>query len=214
MEALQNPVIYLTLAVLLIVAFFQVKKGIENFFVTPNIADASGNHVTLDNSGNIVKLDASGNSVPLLSSDVTNFFRRAFGSFFASTPASATAQSTTATATGAAAAATATPAPSTTTESPGTAAETAQPSVVDLPEETKQRLATSIVTQIKDSLLAQRATTPVSGGAAAAEPAPYSESECLYQGQEYNTQQPSKSFDMNEYIRKDSIPCWGCTLPA
>jgi hypothetical protein len=27
------------------------------------------------------------------------------------------------------------------------------------------------------------------------------------------TNSPGAPFNMNEYIRKDSIPCYGCTLP-
>ena len=36
-------------------------------------------------------------------------------------------------------------------------------------------------------------------------------SDMTQQGTEYQNAQP---FDRNDYIRKDSIPCWGCTLPA
>ena len=35
-----------------------------------------------------------------------------------------------------------------------------------------------------------------------------SDSTCDQQGQEYNREK----CDMSKYIKKDSIPCWGCTL--
>jgi hypothetical protein len=31
---------------------------------------------------------------------------------------------------------------------------------------------------------------------------------CTRQGDEYNCNKP----DMSKYIKKDAIPCWGCTL--
>jgi hypothetical protein len=40
-------------------------------------------------------------------------------------------------------------------------------------------------------------------------------SPALDQGIDYATAAPGcKPFNINEWIRKDSIPCYGCTLPA
>lgn len=76
--------------------------------------------------------------------------------------------------------------------------------------EIEQRLAKNIATQIKDELLVQRALTQPS-----AAPAAPAASDGLYQGMEYASSCPSKEpLNMNQYIRKDSIPCWGCTLPT
>lgn len=196
MDVLRNPVVYLSLAILFIVAFFQIKQAVEAFMDPKNFVDSSGNMVLLDNSGNIVKLDAMGSPVPPTSDDISSFFRRAFGSFTAFQSSAATGVSSK---TDAEAAPTPAVDESTVPEEDS----------IEKSEEKKKALADSIATQIKDKLLADRAITPMSPT-----PASYNPSECLYQGQEYSTAQPSKAFDSNEYIRKDSIPCWGCTLPA
>jgi hypothetical protein len=181
MEAIRHPVVYITIATLFIVAFFQIKQVVESFIDDMNLIDSSGNLVLLDQSGNLLKLDVMGNSLPPTSEDTTSFFRRAFGSFIHTNP---------------------------TTE---------HTSLIQSEEKQKQ-LASSIAKQIKDDALANRAVEVLQPS----QPLQLSmsscykpeESDCLYQGQEYNTSIPSKSFDMSKYIRKDSIPCWGCTLPA
>jgi hypothetical protein len=73
-------------------------------------------------------------------------------------------------------------------------------------KEMEERIAKNVATQVKDSLLAQRATQPVD-----AMPCPYAayDSNATAQGQEYTQAKP----DMSQYIRKDSIPCWNCSLP-
>lgn len=85
-----------------------------------------------------------------------------------------------------------------------------------LDKETENRLSKNIATQIKDELLAQRSTTPVtgdgcSGGAESCSNSCASDS-CA-QGSDYLANSPGAPFNSNDYIRKDSIPCWGCTLP-
>jgi hypothetical protein len=87
-----------------------------------------------------------------------------------------------------------------------------------LDKETENRLSKNIVTQLKDELLAQRATTNVSGGcdsgsdSCASESCGSSSNSCS-QGSDYLANSPGAPFNSNDYIRKDSIPCWGCTLP-
>ncbi len=79
-------------------------------------------------------------------------------------------------------------------------------------KEMEDRIAKSIVTQIKDTLLSQRSTS--NGMEEAGCPyAPY-DSDSTAQGKEYAQVKPIQPApDMSEYIRKDSIPCWNCTLP-
>ena len=78
-------------------------------------------------------------------------------------------------------------------------------------KEMEDRIAKSVATQIKDTLLSQRSTQNM-----AEEGCPYApfESNSTAQGKEYHHVKPIQpSPDMSEYIRKDSIPCWNCTLP-
>lgn len=78
-------------------------------------------------------------------------------------------------------------------------------------KEMEDRIAKSVATQLKDSLLAKRATETVVDDMAC----PYSPySNAVAQGQDYRQMHPipSKEIDMSEYIRKDSIPCWNCSL--
>ncbi len=87
-----------------------------------------------------------------------------------------------------------------------------------LDKETENRLSKNIVTQLKDELLAQRATTNVSGGCDSGSGSDSCASESCgtnscSQGSEYLANSPGAPFNSNDYIRKDSIPCWGCTLP-
>ncbi len=85
-----------------------------------------------------------------------------------------------------------------------------------LDSETEKRLSKNIATQIKDELLAQRATTPVTPGCSGGEDKcsdGCSGSDSCSQGSDYLANSPGAPFNSNDYIRKDSIPCWGCTLP-
>jgi hypothetical protein len=85
-----------------------------------------------------------------------------------------------------------------------------------LDAETEKRLSKNIATQLKDELLAQRSTTPVSGGCSGESDSCGSDScqsNSCSQGADYLANSPGAPFNSNDYIRKDSIPCWGCTLP-
>lgn len=78
-------------------------------------------------------------------------------------------------------------------------------------KEMEERIAKSVATQIKDSLLAKRATQDIVNEI----PCPYASytSDATAQGGEFTQAKPFPTPDMSEYIRKDSIPCWNCSLP-
>lgn len=74
----------------------------------------------------------------------------------------------------------------------------------------EDRLTSSIGKLIKDEMLAQRSFAEKNDGGCTG-----SISEATAQGAEYkSTLPPAPAPDMSQYIRKDSIPCWGCTLPS
>lgn len=77
-------------------------------------------------------------------------------------------------------------------------------------KEIEDRIAKSVAKQVKDDLMSQRAVDEVYDKYA---PCDVTDSEA--QGQEYEKQypRPSRFPDMSEYIRKDSIPCWNCSVP-
>ena len=89
-----------------------------------------------------------------------------------------------------------------------------QPSVAPPPsaastKEMEERLAKKITSQIKSELLSQRSTEhPLDNKYAPCELSP---SDAEAQGAEYTEAKPG--FNINEYVRKDSIPCWACSLP-
>lgn len=78
-------------------------------------------------------------------------------------------------------------------------------------QEMEDRIAKRVAKQMKDSMLVQRSTEDVYGGM----PCPYAPvtSNSVAQGKEFTHTKPSSTPDMSEYIRKDSIPCWNCSLP-
>lgn len=78
-------------------------------------------------------------------------------------------------------------------------------------KEVEDRIAKSVATQLKDSLLSQRATQ--NGMEDTSCPYASVDSTATAQGKEYTHVKPSPTPDMSEYIRKDSIPCWNCSLP-
>lgn len=79
-------------------------------------------------------------------------------------------------------------------------------------KELEDRIAKSVATQIKDTLLSQRSTS--NGMEEAGCPYAAYDSNSTAQGKEYTQVKPIQAApDMSEYIRKDSIPCWNCTLP-
>lgn len=79
--------------------------------------------------------------------------------------------------------------------------------------EMEERIAKSVATQLKDSLLAKRATIPASASADLECPYATYDSTATAQGKDYTVARPHPGPDMSEYIRKDSIPCWNCSLP-
>lgn len=74
-------------------------------------------------------------------------------------------------------------------------------------EELENRISKRVAKQLKDTVLAKRNSEPM--------PCPYApySSDGIQQGQEYTQGKPTVQPDMSEYIRKDSIPCWNCSLP-
>ena len=78
-------------------------------------------------------------------------------------------------------------------------------------EEEKNRLSKDIAKNIKDQLLSDRSLDfilPASNDSCANDSACVSDS--CSQGADYMSGAP---FNANDFIRKDSIPCYGCTLP-
>ena len=78
-------------------------------------------------------------------------------------------------------------------------------------EEDKNRLSKDIAKSIKDQMLSDRSLQPVipaSTDSCANDSACVSDS--CSQGADYMSGAP---FNANDYIKKDSIPCYGCTLP-
>ena len=78
-------------------------------------------------------------------------------------------------------------------------------------EEEKNRLSKDIAKSVKDQILSDRSLQPVvpaSTDSCANDSACVSDS--CSQGADYMSGAP---FNANDYIRKDSIPCYGCTLP-
>ena len=79
-----------------------------------------------------------------------------------------------------------------------------------LSKELEDRLAKNITKQLRDDMLLQRALSDVRPSSAPCMADTMPSTNLTQQGYEY---QHSKPLDMNDYIRKDSIPCWGCSLP-
>ena len=80
-------------------------------------------------------------------------------------------------------------------------------------KEVEDRIAKAVAKQVKDDLISQRAVDEVYD-----KYAPCDITDAEAQGQDYEKQYPRPSRnnqqpDMSEYIRKDSIPCWNCSVP-
>ena len=75
-------------------------------------------------------------------------------------------------------------------------------------DEIEERIAKSVAKQVKDELAAQRSTDDLYD-----KYAPCDLTDAEAQGQEFQSTKPSPQPDMSEYIRKDSIPCWNCSIP-
>lgn len=95
-------------------------------------------------------------------------------------------------------------------------------------KEIESRIAKTVATQIKDELLADRAcSNPLTYMGSPYTPGAMPNTNATEQGYELQQTRPTSyaapngSFyggnqapvNMNDYIRKDSIPCWGCSLP-
>ena len=82
---------------------------------------------------------------------------------------------------------------------------------LEMSEEDKNRLSKDIAKSIKDQILSDRSLQPV---VPAATDSCANDSACVSdscsQGADYLSGAP---FNANDYIKKDSIPCYGCTLP-
>lgn len=171
------------LILLIVIILYQVYSQAESF------GDASGNKVVVkeDASGNTVTtaVDASGNEIKLSLSDLFGLL----GPFKMKDASGNTIKA---------------PAPA---ETKPTEAST---------KEIEDRIAKAVSKQLKDDVMAQRATDNVYDKYA---PCDFTDAEA--QGQEYEMAkpsavgppQPSSQPDMSEYIRKDSIPCWNCSVP-
>lgn len=85
------------------------------------------------------------------------------------------------------------------------------PSTPEFTNELENRITKSIATQLKDKMILDRATQPVTQDPSCSY-ASYT-SDAVTQGAEFTHAKPHPGPDMSEYIRKDSIPCWNCSLP-
>ena len=195
---------YIAILILLIVVIlYQVYAGSESF------ADASGNSViTRDSNGNIIitSKDASGNTItsrytggtaPKATKDASgNEIKLSISDLFGLLG------------------------PFKMSDASGNSIKTAAPAETKPTEtstkEIEDRIAKAVSKQLKDDLMSQRSVDTVYDKYA---PCDLTDSEA--QGQEYQSNQPkplmgvpnNQQPDMSEYIRKDSIPCWNCSVP-
>ena len=171
------------LVFLIIIVLYQVYSSAESF----TAADASGNPVvSSDASGNSVTKDSSGNEIKLSLSDLYGLL----GPFKTKKQTQKESQ----------------PAPTVPESETPSATEPTEGSL----KEVEDRIAKAVSKQIKDDLMAQRATDDVYD-----KYAPCDLTDSGAQGQEFEKikPRPSNQPDMSEYIRKDSIPCWNCSVP-
>lgn len=84
---------------------------------------------------------------------------------------------------------------------------------ITMSKEIEDRIAKNVASQVKDSLLVQRATTDLNARGNVGCPYASYDSTAVSQGTEYTQARPNPQPDMSQYIRKDSIPCWNCAVP-
>lgn len=195
------------LLILLVVALIGVRTYENYINYSGNIYDASGNIIgnlgknSIDTTGNII--DASGNVIgnindtgantsdasksgliTLSLTDLLTLFGKSSTSASTSTAAESTDTSTSSTTTS-----------STTTNN-----------AIDMYNQIKPSLISDISSAVRYGLSGAPYTpaSPVIGGGVC--------SDSSAQGAEFQSAQ-ANMVDSNEYIRKDSIPCYGCTLP-
>lgn len=177
------------LAILIIVILYEVYGQTESFR-NAGTTDASGNVVRRDASGNIARTDASGNDIQISLTDLYGllgpFRMDASGNPIKTETKDANASSIKAAA-------------------PAAVAQ----SNISLNEIT-DRISKSVAKQVKDDLAAQHSMDEVYD-----KYAPCDLTDAEAQGQEYEKvkPRPSDKPDMSQYIRKDSIPCWNCSVP-
>jgi hypothetical protein len=182
------------LVFLIVIVLYQIYSTSESFAASrdasgnPIVAkDASGNPIvtTKDASGNpiVTTKDASGNEIRLSLSDLFGLLGPFKTTTQESKPAPLVPEATT---------------PPVTTSTSGSL------------KEIEDRIAKAVSKQVKDDLIAQRATDDLYD-----KYAPCELTDAEAQGQEYEKihPKPSTQPDMSEYIRKDSIPCWNCSVP-
>jgi len=182
------------LVFLIVIILYQVYSTEESF---STMRDASGNPVvTRDASGNpIVTRDASGNPIVTSKDASGNEIRLSLSDLFGLLgPFRTKGQESK-------------PAP-TVPESPTPPVTTPTKSSM---EEIEARIAKAVSKQVKDDLMAQRSQDDEVYD----KYAPCDLTDSGAQGQEFEKihPRPSNQPDMSEYIRKDSIPCWNCSLP-
>ena len=171
------------LILLIVVILYEVYSQSESF------RDASGNRIVVkqDASGNKVPsaVDASGNEIKLSLSDLFALL----GPFKMKDASGNTVRA---------------PAPA---ETKPTDAST---------KEIEDRIAKADEKQVKGEVMSQRQTDELYD-----KYAPCDLTDAEAQGQEYEMNKPrplmglrnNQQPDMSEYIRKDSIPCWNCSIP-
>ena len=183
-----NPMLVIGVLVLLVlVAIFLTTEGFVG-------VDASGSRVAMDASGTKVAIDGSGNMITLSIADLI----RALSSS-AERPNTVTKTAVV----------------STSETLPPPSAFPRTVSSMGLSSEDEKRIASTVAKQVKDSLLAERSTTPVlpASNSAASGMTQQPESDSCAQGMDYSENSPYAPWNSPDYVRKDSIPCWGCTLP-
>ncbi len=187
------------LILLIIVILYQVYAGEESF---TSSRDASGNSViTRDADGNIIitSKDASGNTVTTRymggTRTTTNMTKDASGNEIKLSIADLFGLL----------------GPFKMSDASGNTIKAPAPAETKPTEtstkEIEDRIAKAVSKQVKDDLMSQRSVDAVYDKYA---PCDLTDSEA--QGQEYGNIH-SRQPDMSEYIRKDSIPCWNCSVP-
>lgn len=174
---------YIAILIFLIVIILYEVYTMTEAFTT----DASGNSVTVDASGNILRVDASGNAV--VPTDASgNQIRLSLTDLFGLLGPLRMKQ-----------------------QKENTVQDLAPADVTSSESSTREvedRIAKAIAKQVKDDILRQRSLDDVYD-----QYAPCDLTTAEAQGQEYLEPRRSNVPDMSEYIRKDSIPCWNCSIP-
>ena len=195
----------LPLLILLVVALIGV-RSYENFVsYSGNLYDASGNIIgnigdkSIDPAGNI--LDASGNVVGNINTT------GATGSGTSQSGLITLSLTDLLSLIGGSSASTATVSSDTSSASASTTqSSTTSNDAINMYNQIKPSLISDISTAVRTGIAGAPYTpaAPVAGGGIC--------SESSAQGAELQSAQ-ANLIDSNEYIRKDSIPCYGCTLP-